>query len=43
MEKMDMVGYLRDLAKGVTEACGGGLFAVVIMVAKSWVLIAPRF
>jgi hypothetical protein len=34
MEKMDAVGYLRDLAKGVTEACGGGPVAVVIMVAK---------
>lgn len=34
MEKMDAVGYLRDLAKGVTEACGGGPVAVMIMVAK---------
>ena len=34
MEKMDADGLLKDLAKGVTEACGGGPLAVVTMVAK---------
>ena len=34
MEKMDADGLLKDLAKGVIEACGGGPAAVVMMVAK---------
>ncbi len=32
--KMDEVGLMRDLEKGVGEACGGGPAAVTLMVAK---------
>ena len=34
MQKMDAPGLLMELAKGATEACGGGPSAVVIMAAR---------
>ncbi len=34
MQKMDAPGLLKELAKGTTEACGGGPSAVVIMTAR---------
>ncbi|MBN2568800.1 MAG: AmmeMemoRadiSam system protein B [Deltaproteobacteria bacterium] len=34
MKKMDFVGLLRDLERGVCEACGGGPIAVTMMVSE---------